>query len=76
MAVINKDTKKRLTAELHTRFNNLCYQLEGRELKSSTEGCKKGCWRHPETMCSLDSMKLRLATEDFNTILKELRKIK
>lgn len=76
MAVIKKERRDALIAELAARCATLFEELTGRDLKDCTEGCKRGSWAYPDMLCFVDSLSLSLAVGDFKTILSELSKIK
>jgi len=78
MPVLSKEKHASLLAALKTRYENLTYALEGRELSSVYEGCRKGAkWAHPEKMCATrnDEVTIRLFVDDLKTILAEIRKV-
>lgn len=79
MAVLSKERHHDLMLELSRRYDALLAALEPRALKSSKEGVKgRGSWINPELKCATkgDSMEVRLAVEDFKTILSEVRALK
>lgn len=78
MPVISKAKACMLMRELDTRYSNLKEYLNTRTLHSNTEGCKKGFWKSPESMCSTmgNTTEISLAIEDFKSILVELKKLK
>ena len=78
MPVMTKEKHKIITRELGCRIYALHSALERRELKSGFEGVKRGCWAHPEDMCTTTASEilLRLAVDDFKAILAEIRKLK
>jgi len=66
MAVISKKYRDKLELELSGRFNALLEKVQGRNLKSATEGAKKGHWSHPDELCYINSIDLNLALGDCN----------
>ena len=79
MPVISREEHKRIMKELRYRWDILVTRLETRELKYPGEGVKgRGHWVRPESKCATvaDAMEIRLAVEDFKTILAEIKKLK
>jgi len=64
--------------ELGQRYQYLVQCLEDRPLKFPEEGAGRGRWASPEKMVSTmgTAMELRLAVQDFGTILKEIARLK
>lgn len=76
MAVLTKEDLKRLRGELAKRYDALLSGLVGRELRSAFEGVKgRGSWARPEELTAIDSTDVSLAIADFDSILKEIRKV-
>ena len=76
IVAIAKTKRDQIKDELERRYYLLVHELDGRNLESDREGCKKGTWMHPEKLTAIDSMKLSLALGDFKVILAEIAKIK
>lgn len=79
MPVLHKSKHKKLRQELQHRVSELLDAFESRELKSSSEGVKgRGCWSNPDVVCATvgDDLRIRLAVEDFKTILDEIKRLK
>ena len=79
MGVLSKKSHDLLKDELEERFKNLMALFEKRELNSPREGCSGfSAWVSPESMCSTigTDTEIRLAVDDFKTILAEIRKLK
>ena len=78
MPVLIKATHKQYMTQLTERYRELLAAFEPRALLSGREGAGKGLWANPEAMCATvgASLRLRLAVEDFETILKEIKKLK
>ena len=79
MPVLLKKTYEQLEAQRRNRIEVLFDALESRPLKSSREGIKgRGSWAEPENFCATKATnsELRIAIDDFKTILSELRKLK
>jgi len=80
MAIIKRtDEFKQLKDELSVRYDKLRGLLETRPLKSAKEGVgAKSCWRNPDKMSAIDATEteLRMAVADFQTILKEVGRLK
>ena len=78
MPVLTKTRHDTLKVLLRDRYTTLARTLEQRDLKSAREGCTKGSWVQPELLCATNgtSLDLRVAVEDFKTILEEIKKLK
>jgi len=78
MPVLTNRKMRELTNELTRRIDQLYTVIESRELKSASEGVKRGHWIKPEYMCATigTNYEIRLAVEDFKTILAEIKKLK
>jgi hypothetical protein len=77
MPVLTKLLHDKLYKELDVRIDNLKYVLKSRELKSSSEGARRGCWKNPDALCATIGGKsdISIAVEDFKTILSEFKKL-
>ncbi len=77
MPVITKNLQATIARDLRYRFQNLMDAIEVRDLKSNREGSGKGHWTKPELLCATvgTAMELRIAVEDFKTILAEVKKL-
>lgn len=77
MPVITKNLQATIARDLRYRFQNLMDAIEARDLKSNKEGSGKGHWTNPELLCATvgTAMELRIAVEDFKTILSEVKKL-
>ena len=78
MPVLQKIELTSIQRELHTRFTALLDAIEARELRSDSEGCKRGHWVTPDAQTATrgTSMEIRMAADDFKNILTEVRRIK
>lgn len=79
MPVLNKTRHHDIMLELSKRYDALLAALEPRALKSATEGVNgRGSWINPELKCATegDGLEVRLAVEDFKTILAEVKALK
>ena len=79
MPVLNKAEHERLLHELRERVSVLFSRFESRSLNSNTEGCNgRGHWVNPETKCATvgRESELRMAVNDFKTILAEIGRLK
>jgi hypothetical protein len=76
MAVIAIDKRDALLEKLNERYFKLVELMQGKPLKSNTDGCKKGHWVYPDKLVKVDSLELSLALGDFKNILDEFKKIK
>ncbi len=77
--VLPKKKHQLLERELRARFENLMYQFTQNELTSKHDGApSRSSWAAPELMCKTngDSIDIRLACEDFKSILKEISSLK
>ena len=77
MPVTTPQHLARIKLELSTRYQYLADCLEGRPLKSPSEGVG-GPWSEPEKMAATTgtAMELRLAVKDFSAILAEIARMK
>lgn len=75
MSVIAKTARDRLLAQLEERYGAVRGVLAGRDLLSPGEGAKRRPWPHPELLTRIDGSALRLVLGDFETILRELKRI-
>ena len=76
MPVMKKRKYATICEELDCRWKQLLWVLESRPLHSDREGCKgRTRWVDPGLMCATtgDASDVRLAIDDFMTILKEIR---
>ncbi len=71
--LVNKNTSKKLIAELNIRYSNLHVELEGRQVDN-----QDGIWTQDtlDRSLAIDDYRLRLAVADFKTILAEIGKLK
>jgi len=78
MPVTTKSELGRIQMELGQRYQHLVECLKERPLKSPSEGAGRGRWATPEKMASTTgtALELRLAVQDFSTILKEIARLK
>lgn len=79
MPVLTKNQHKKLRAELQYRVAELMNAFEARDLKTNSEGVKgRGHWVDPDIRCATagDELQLRLAVDDFKTILAEIKRLK
>ena len=78
MPVTTKSELVRIQIEMEQRYQYLVESLTDRPLKSPNEGAGHGKWASPEKMVSTmgTAMELRLAVQDFSTILKEIARLK
>lgn len=79
MPVLNKDEHRRIKRELHARISIIVDKMEGREIKSNSEGVKgRGHWVNPDSKCATvgSAGELRLAVDDFKSILAEIKRLK
>ena len=78
MPVLSKSGLSEMQRELSARYNRLYDLLEGRELRGPTEGCKRGHWVRPENKSATEGsgLEIRIAADDFKTILAEIKRIK
>ena len=78
MPVTTKSQLEQLQIELGQRYQHLVECLKDRPLKSPYEGAGRGKWAEPEKMASTTgtAMDIRLAVQDFSTILKEIARLK
>ena len=78
MPVLTKTHLDALEGELRSRFANLLAALEARPLKHDQEGANGGRWGKPENMRATEgsSMDIRLAAEDFRSVLAEIKRLK
>ena len=79
MPILTTLELSKLNRELNRRFTTLQDAMSGRKLKSNREGCKTGeHWVAPDLMkaTQADASSLRMAVEDFKTILAEIKKLK
>ena len=78
MPVLTKEKHRVMARELNVRFQVLEDAFKSRDLKSSREGLAKGRYSNPDSLCAIKStsLDLRMAVEDFKTILAEIKKLK
>ena len=78
MPVMSKTKLEMIKMHLDQRYRTLRDAIEWRDLNSAKEGAGKGSWMHPEKMCATvaSDIELRMAVEDFKTILDEIKKLK
>ena len=79
MAVLKKEHHDLLKKQLDERVEKLISLFEKRELNKCSEGCSgHSSWVYPELMCATigSDTEIRLAVDDFKTILAEIRKLK
>ncbi len=69
---------EKLNNEIIDRFSTLIDAVEPRTLKSNREGLRKGHWNNPDSLVATkgSDMEIRMAVDDFKTILAEVRKLK
>lgn len=77
MTVLDKERYIIVVNELNKRVDELRKSLKCRGLDNSSEGTKKGTWRYPDDMVATvgNNMRIRLAVDDFKTILAEIKKL-
>ena len=77
MPVLHKEYHRKLSKELNDRFSVLTNAFEGRELINASEGAR-GTWLRPKDKRATNksALEIRLAVDDFKTILSEIRKLK
>ena len=75
---MTKATHSQIEGELRERFDVLMLALQSRELKSATEGIRRGAWINPHMLCATtgEVLELRLAVDDFKAILAVVRGLK
>ena len=79
MPVMLKTKRELICLHLDQRYRTLRDALKWRELNSQFEGCPgKNHWASPERMCATvaNDIELRMAVEDFKTILDEIKRLK
>lgn len=79
MPVLSKVEHARLLQELTERMSVLMEKFASRPLISNSEGCNgRGHWVNPENVCATKGREseLRMAVDDFKTVLAEIRKLK
>lgn len=79
MPVLNKEKHRQLNKELQSRISVLLSNFKMRQLQSNREGCRHGGhWINPESLCATigNDCELRMAVDDFKTILVEIRRLK
>jgi len=78
MPVLDKGKLSKLNMELTNRYDALRYAVSGRSLKYINEGADRCGWRDPEDMSATigDDSEIRMACDDFKTILSEIRRLK
>jgi hypothetical protein len=78
MPVLAKTQLDAIEAELRRRFDNLIGALARRPLKDDREGANGGRWGAPDKMCGTEgsSMDIRLAADDFKSVLAEVKRLK
>ena len=78
MAVQSKVSHNVLLTALRHRIGTLYACLETRELNDPSEGVRKGSWRNPQNMYATEgtALEIRLAVDDFKSILAEIKKLK
>jgi len=78
MPVLDKGKLSRLNMELTNRYDTLRYAVMSRSLKYINEGADRGGWRDTEDMSATigDASEIRMACDDFKTILSEIRRLK
>ncbi len=74
--VITKSRRDSHRTELLTRIRKLLKIIRGRDLISSFEGLSRGNWNNPHSQCFINRFDLSLAVNDFDNILKEIKKLK
>ncbi len=75
MPVLSKQNLRKLNKELNDRFFRLYSTMGERQLKSPNED---GRWQNPDNMRATvgTASEIRLAVEDFKTILTEIKRLK
>lgn len=79
MPVLSKKEYEILQKALSSRIYNLQQVIKIRSLTSSREGCgSRSHWVDPDKMCATvgSATEIRLAIDDFKTILAEIRRLK
>jgi hypothetical protein len=79
MPVITRNEHKKLADELQRRMDVLQHSFTERPLKGSQEGCaNRRYWKNVDAMCATtgSTSELRVAVDDFKTILAEIRRLK
>ncbi len=78
MPVLDRKQHDRIERELRARFGYLLDAFNSRNLKNNREGAKGGHWVYPDSKCATveDAIGIRLAVNDFKTILAEIGKLK
>jgi len=79
MPVMLKTKHEMLRLSLIQRYQALRDAIERRELNRPSEGCSgRAHWQNPEKMCATvaNDIELRMAVEDFKTILDEIKRLK
>lgn len=79
MPVLDKNEHRKLMQELRGRISALLDAFEARPLNNNREGVSgRGHWIEPETKCATNGTdsEVRMAVEDFKTILAEIKRIK
>jgi hypothetical protein len=77
MPVLDKARHERLHRSLMARWDVLVTVFQRRRLTSAGEGAR-GSWVDPDSKCATngDDVAIRMAVDDFKTILSEIRKLK
>ena len=78
MPVMTKTKHEELVIRLQTRYATLFDVFKPRELKNNGEGLSgRRHYVSPESMCGTrgDAMEIRMAVEDFKTILAEIKRL-
>ena len=79
MPTMTKAKHRELLESLQTRYETLFDAMHIRELKSPGEGLTgRRHYVSPDSMCGTrgDAMSVRMAVEDFKTILAEVKRLK
>jgi hypothetical protein len=79
MPVLEKDELRDIKSQLNVRYSTLQTLLDGRDLRSVMEGCPGSShWVYPERKSATigNSTEIRIAVSDFQTILKEILRLK
>ena len=78
MPVLTDTRMNSIHKELENRYGTLLDVTCSRSLRSDREGAGKGRWRDPEKMSATvgNASEIRMACDDFKTILSEIRRLK
>jgi hypothetical protein len=78
MPVLHRDKLDKLRTEFNNRYGRLYDLIIPRCLEDKFDGAGKGYWRDWEHLRKTEGTKLEIdmAIADFETILKELKKLK